>query len=458
MRLWIKISLVAVITVAVATSTCSLMMLVRSGESNLDLAIQNVLTDQRLCDVVWKDAMDHNSVGVSVVTQRTLARYYINQYADDNTMLISGNDVIFNPTGIDLKAYLPLTGATAQQYIIQDIAGSTVLIVGSNITINATTYSLYVTRDISSVFLGIETLSYQFAFINLAVLIAAALVIVLLVRLVLRPVKTLKSSAELIADGIYDRRIEIAERDEIGELAGDFNRMAAAVETSVQELKDEAERRALFIAALTHELKTPMTSISGNAQMLLRTKLTDEERDEALVQVDDACMRVERLSQKMMQLIALQQGEDIELREQSVYELLEIVRVSCAENLKQRELTLRIKNSMTTLSMDSDLLSSLFVNLVDNAAKASESGGVIDICAKDNTIAVIDRGKGISSEEIVHITQPFYMADKSRGRKSGSIGLGLALAEEIALLHGARLEFESEVGIGTTVRVVFVDV
>jgi signal transduction histidine kinase len=97
----------------------------------------------------------------------------------------------------------------------------------------------------------------------------------------------------------------------------------------------------------------------------------------------------------------------------------------------------------------------LLINLIDNAGKASRSGGRIELSAEDDTITVRDYGEGISSEDIVKITQPFFMVDKSRGKKAGSMGLGLALAEQIAILHGARLVFESVLGEGTTVRVVF---
>ena len=103
------------------------------------------------------------------------------------------------------------------------------------------------------------------------------------------------------------------------------------------------------MSALTHELKTPMTSISGNAQTLLRTKLDDEEREDALMRIDAECTRIERLSQKLMQLIVLHQNDSIRLEPASVAELLENVRFSSAEQLKQRGLTLTISNTIDTL-------------------------------------------------------------------------------------------------------------
>ncbi len=458
MKLWLKISLIAVIMVTLATSVCSLIMLLRSGQSNLELAVNNVLTEQQMRAASWSAAME-NAIDIeySATAQRSLARYLIDKFADENTILITNNDYVYNATSIDPKEFLPVEG-DVRQYIIQDIGGSSILIVGSNLQINDTPYILYVVKDISSVYAGIEGLSYQFAFINSAVILIAGILIILLVRWVLRPISKLKQNTGLIASGIYDKRVQIAENDEIGELAVHFNQMAAAVERHVDELRDEAYRSTLFMSALTHELKTPMTSISGNAQTLLRTRMDDGEREDALIRIDDECTRIERLSQKLMQLIALRQNDSIHLETHSVTGLLESVRLLCAEQLSQRGLTLTIENNMETLVMDKELLSSLLLNLIDNAGKASKRGSVIELFAQGDTIAVKDNGRGIPPDELGKITEPFYMVDKSRSKKAGGIGLGLALADEIARLHGAKLVFESALGKGTTVKVVFENV
>ncbi len=461
MKLWLKISLIAIIMVTLATSVCSLIMLLRSGQSNLDLAVQSALTDQQTRAGSWSATMENAlDTGYSATAQRSLARYLIAKFADENTILMSNDDSIYNATNIDPREYLPDPGE-AQQYIIQDIGGSSILIAGSDVQFDSglqtsdTPYTLYIVKDLTSVYSGIEGLSYQFALINLAVILVAGFIIILLVRWVLRPVSTLKQSTGLIAAGIYDKRVEIVENDEIGDLARDFNQMVAAVERHVDELRDEVDRRTLFMSALTHELKTPMTSISGNAQTLLRTRMDDDEREDALIRIDDECTRIERLSQKLMQLIVLRQYESIRMEAHNVSGLLESVRLSCAEQLKQRGLTLTIENDMDMLVMEKDLLLSLLLNLIDNAGKASRPGSMIELTAQGNTITVKDYGKGIPQDELGKITQPFYMVDKSRSRKAGGIGLGLALADEIARLHGAKLVFESVLGKGTTVKVVF---
>ncbi len=455
MKLWIKISLVAVIMVTAAISFCSLLMLVGAGRNNLNYAIDSTISAQKVNSAYWLNSMTKEIKDeTSDIAARSLARYFVSQLADDHIILNAEDDSIYNTTAIEPSEYLPLDGGV-QQYIIAEIEGKSILLVGSKISIHNTDYSLYIINDITSIFSDIAEMSYRFSWINFAVILVTVIIVILLVRRLLKPVKTLKENTSLIAAGVYNKRIEIIEQDEIGELAADFNSMADAVEHRVKELKEEAERRMLFMSALTHELKTPMTSIKGNAQTLLATKMDEEEREQALMQIDADCTRVEKLSYKLMQLLVLKQSGEIAPKKQKVSALLAMVQTACAEQIRGRGLSLTVVNHMDTLRMDMDLLCGLILNLIDNAGKASKPGQMIEILAENNTISVKDCGGGIPKSELSRLTQPFYMVDKARSRKQGGIGLGLALAEEIARLHGAHLVFESEVGKGTTVKVVF---
>ena len=455
MKLWIKVSLVAVIMVAAAVSICNLFLLVGAGRSNLNYAINSTVSAQKTNAAYWMNAMaEEIKAETGAATARSLARYFVAQLADENIVLNAGTDSIYNATCIEPADYLPLAEGK-RQYIIADVAGKSMLMVGSQIAIQGTIYSLYMMQDVTSIYADITEMAYRFSWISFAIMFIAGLVELLLVRKLLKPIKTLKENTSLIAAGVYDRRIRIAEQDEIGELAEDFNSMADAVERRVEELKEEAARRTLFMSALTHELKTPMTSIKGNAQTLLVTRMEEEEREQALMQIDADCTRVEKLSQKLMHLIVLKQSGEIALKEQKTSKLFAMVEAACQTQLKNRGLSLTIRNQMDTLSMDLDLLCALLLNLIDNAGKASEQGRAIEVLAQNNTISVTDWGGGIPESALPQLTQPFYRVDKARSRKQGGIGLGLALAEEIARLHRARLAFESEVGKGTTVKVVF---
>ena len=455
MKLWLKVSLVSVIMVTAALSILNLLILVGAGKSNLDYAIQSAVSTHAANAVYFEQAMqDGADENISATTKRSLARYYVSSLADPNIILTAADDVIYNTTSLDPALYLPLE-AREKQYLVTDIDGKSMLIVGSRISVRGALYSFYRITDVTSIYTQLTELSYRFSWISLLVVLCTAALIILLVRTILHPIQRLKENTSLIAAGVYDKRIAVAELDEIGSLAMDFNAMTQAVENRVAELQEEAERRTLFMSALTHELKTPMTSIKGNAETLLMTKMDEEEREAALLQINADCTRVERLSYKLMQLLVLKRSSDIEPKEQKVSDLLDMVYDAAKEQVRQRGLILKIENHMERLKMDKDLLCELLLNLIDNAGKASPRGGTITLLAQGNVISVSDSGHGIPAGELHRLTERFFRVDKARSRKQGGMGLGLALAQEIARLHGAQLVFESEVDIGTTVKVVF---
>lgn len=117
------------------------------------------------------------------------------------------------------------------------------------------------------------------------------------------PLKRLNEEAENIAQGLYDKRINIRKKDEIGKLSENFNQMAEAVEQRTRSLEESEQKKTIFMGNLTHELKTPMTAISGYAQTLLTAKLDEDEKQEALQYIYEECKRLERLSKKMMKLL-----------------------------------------------------------------------------------------------------------------------------------------------------------
>ena len=154
-----------------------------------------------------------------------------------------------------------------------------------------------------------------------------------------------------------------------------------------------------------------------------------------------------------MSLVTL--GQQLKAVPTPVEPLLAQVANSTAETMALRGTPLRVECRVQALPMDADLMGSLLVNLVDNASKASESGQEILLSAEGRTISVQDHGRGVPPEAIDRITEPFYMVDKSRSKRQGGSGLGLALVKRIADAHNATLDILSAPGEGTIVRVTF---
>lgn len=281
-------------------------------------------------------------------------------------------------------------------------------------------------------------------------------ILFIILRHILQPLQELNETTKRLAEGNYDQRVVVRRKDEIGQLEESFNKMAEAVEMSTRSLEASERQKTLFMGNLTHELKTPVTAISGYAQTLLSTKLSRENQEAALLYIYEECGRLERLSKKMMKLLELDQEESLVFTDTPVNCLFEAAEKSCEVILKDKQMTLECMEHGEHFSMDLDLMTDVLINLIDNGVKASDCGGKIVLRAYDNIIEVQDFGQGIPAEEQEKIMEPFYMVDKSRSRKSGGAGLGLALTAMIAKQHNISIQIDSKEGNGTRIILQFV--
>ena len=287
--------------------------------------------------------------------------------------------------------------------------------------------------------------------VTVAVCIGAMLLISYFVS---RPVRTLTKATQLIEEGQYDVRADVKSLDEIGDLAISFNAMAESIEQKVSTLEGYAKQQKDFVANFSHELKTPMTSIIGYADMLRSAELDEEDAFMASNFIFSEGKRLEALSLKLMDLVVLDKDE-FELVRGYARRVLGHVMAVVTPMLEQHGLTLKTDIEQHQILYEKDLLLTLITNLIDNARKASEPGKTIELSGRKQEgryrITVTDHGIGIPQEELKRITEAFFMVDKSRSRAQHGAGLGLAIGNKIAQLHGSELHFESEVGQGTTV-------
>ena len=227
----------------------------------------------------------------------------------------------------------------------------------------------------------------------------------------------------------------------------------------MEKLQEVAEKQELLMGALSHEMRTPLTSIIGYSDTLRHVKLKDEQKDRALEHINREGKRLEALSGKMLQLLGLYQNHAIQMEMTTADDLLNHVIDMEKEQAEKKTVHLRMECEAFSMKMDPALMESLLINLIDNALKATDAGGSIWVKAYEKAgkkiFEVSDTGIGIPEEELGKITDAFYMVDKSRSRKEGGSGLGLALCVKVAELHGGFLQIESQPGEGTTVRAVF---
>lgn len=307
-------------------------------------------------------------------------------------------------------------------------------------------------RDVTEVFHSGRRLLYRGIAVAgiLSVLLAALLM--LTIRRILIPFYQLRDAANVIADGDYQRRVDRPGTDEIGQVSQSFNRMADRVEEHIHTLAEMNEKQRQLLGSLAHELKTPMTGIQGYAELLQRVELPTGKQSDCLHYIEEECKRLSRLSAKMLQLTELSDETVIEKTWQAVEGLFEQVRQITRFRLQEKKLRLEMDlEEGLRMECDRDLLLSFLTNLIDNACKASPDGAVIRLIGTGEGLFVRDEGCGIPEEEIRRVTEPFYMIDKSRSRKQGGAGLGLALCSQIARLHGGILDIQSVPGEGSRI-------
>ena len=292
--------------------------------------------------------------------------------------------------------------------------------------------------------------------VTLAVFAVVLFIIIRLTKRLLDPIASLKERAIKLSEGVYDTGIEITSKDEIGDLSRTFDTMAEKIKLREEELSESEHRKTLLMANLSHELRTPMTSMSGDAELLLNARLSDEDRETALMYMQSECGRLSRLSGKMMKLLSLDQEQELVLKEVTAAKLFANACGICDSIAEAKKIRLVCRENGESFMVEEDLMTEVLVNLIDNAIKASPEGAEIFITAKDKSISVTDSGRGIPEEELHKILEPFYMVDKSRSRKGGGAGLGLAIVKLILERHNATLDIDSTLGEGTSMNLHFV--
>lgn len=309
--------------------------------------------------------------------------------------------------------------------------------------------------DISKTLLQQETLRQYFLQCYLAAMAAGMILLIVLSAFLTNPLNKMSKAARRMAEGNYKERLSLRSSDEIGILAESFNQMAGAVEEKIDELARSAREKEDFVANFAHELKTPLTSIIGYADTIYQKELSRKETRKASWHIWNEGMRLESLSQKLMELTVLGR-QDFPLTALPADELLQDAADGLAPLFQEKKINFSLQAEPAYVLADYDLLKTLLINLTDNSIKAGatqiELQGKIEAQGKKYCISVRDNGCGMEQEELSRITEAFYMVDKTRSRKQHGAGLGLALADKVAELHGDKLHFESRKDVGTTVR------
>lgn len=354
---------------------------------------------------------------------------------------------------------LPQTDQHTKSYRVVRVQDS--FYVHTCVSVNTLNRILYLEtmKDVTGVFTERALGFSLYRKVTVVILLTGTVIMLIIASLLTKPIRLLTKATRKMAEGDYAYRAEQISRDELGQLTGDFNRMANALEENICKLEEEIEAREEFMGAFAHELKTPLTAIIGYADMLRSHKMDEEKSIMSANYIYTEGKRLEAMSFRLLDIIVAKQ-EEAQMQETPVDELFEYLREMFAE---KKETDIRFAHEEAVVRMEPNLIKTVLVNLIDNACKASESdagtdgadtgmAGVIEVTGQKvedgYRIAVRDYGIGIPKEEQNKIVKAFYMVDKSRARSKNGAGLGLALCTEILRIHHSELQIESEEGEG----------
>ena len=460
MKFWMKITICMLCLMALIFGIGGSAIINLSFDTLIEAEVENAKTAyKRLLSTIY---VMHENDGWSQLTEFTDAISaldkngaadfeYIRAWADDEIVYtsIAANTAFVNITeGVDEEhCVINIHRSSMGEYLIQ---------LSGMISVGSGSLSIDAVRNISYIY-GMresQTEIYRRVFI---IMVALCVIFCPLISYFLtKPLSRLSKSAKEIASGEFQSRVKITSSDEVGKLSKEFNNMAEHIEKDIKDMEEMLRSREEFMGSFAHEMKTPMTSIIGYADLIRSGTLDDEEKAQAANYIFSEGRRLEKLSLTLLDILVLGNDEPT-MSLNSPADLAAAMVKNLKPIYKREGIDLYFKGERGRCYLDPVLINTLLMNLLDNARKAFESGGTILVMVvmdeKGANFVVQDNGIGIPEESLSRLTESFYRVDKSRSRERGGTGLGLSLCAKIAELHGGEIRFFSREGRGTKVVV-----
>jgi len=296
---------------------------------------------------------------------------------------------------------------------------------------------------------GFNQMKYLFISSSIISITITGLFTYYLAKRITAPLREMNRVALLIARGQFSQSVNIRTRDELGELGETFNYMA-------QELASSDQMRKDFVANVSHDLRSPLTSIHGFARAFLDDTIPNDRKRHYFTIMKEQTERMIKLVNDLLDMAQIESGQ-LEIRP-VLFNLSELVRQVMARlepEFVNKKLNVELISEEAQdihVFADSDRIDQVIVNLIQNAVQISSNGSSVEVILKKEqqvVVSIRDYGTGISPEDIQSIWERFYKTDRSRTKKVGT-GIGLSIVKHLLVLHQTDIQVESEVGRGTT--------
>ncbi len=451
MKLWQKTALISICVLVIIVSLCSAFLLVNFKNQMIDLKLYEMKTKQdNLILSVTQMANYYREDSQSELIQYSTIKYCFNQFSDTFSVLMQGDELLSSSLAINPKDYLDVSSNKSYQ---GNINGTSVLIIAETMSVSGETYTVYTVEDLTNIDESVRDMIITMLAVIVVGILVGTIMILCFMKRQLKPIMTLAKTAKTIASGEYGSRVNVTTKDELYDLARDFNIMAQAVEGHVSYLTEISQRQKLFISGVSHEFKTPLTVMSLHTKLLQEGNLTADEKENSLSRIENQCNWLNKMVQSLLTLLSLEEAASKE--NVCMKTLFEEVHSQLSDVLKERNATLNINCETEYMCLNYNLSKIAIANLVDNASKSFHTENrIITLSSKENFIEIKDTGKGIEKDLIGRIFEPFFMVDKSRSKKQGGSGLGLTLIKKICEVQDIKIEVNSEPDKGTTFKLI----
>ncbi len=281
----------------------------------------------------------------------------------------------------------------------------------------------------------------------LLVVLASLIAAYFITERTVQPLREMNHAARDFAAGKFESRVIVRGKDEVSELAEAFNQMA-------ESLENLEKMRSSFIANVSHDLRTPMTTISGFIDGIRDGVIPPEEQDHYLEVVSMEVRRLSRLVASLLDLSRIQAGDrKFVMKPFDICEMARVILISFEQKIEEKHLQVEFlcDEERIFVQADHDAIYQVFYNICHNAVKFSNDGGILRLCiteARDKKVqvSVYNEGVGIPKNDLAMVFDQFYKSDKSRGLDKSGIGLGLYISKTIIAAHGEKIWVKSESG------------